>query len=349
MPKKKEQLKLMARYVGLLRTSFTGFVIRRTVESVDWEGNPISGLRPYFMQTLLIKPQPVELQALENTTKEVIEEHGKSARRAREAAEHKGRAFYLRFRVTHLCYMLREDPEWVPETLEEWEANKSSKLDIAVKLLLHHLGTDNRPPMKMDDKRTNSLVPNTTFVPTTPPSDAGPDRIVVYVAFPQNNNLIAQVLKLHGIECYAVNGLKSQGNRDKALGEFQQSERGGRRVLLLSNVGAVGLNIPGANILIVLDQLWSHQELMQLVGRVWRPPQPKDVIVYAPVLEHSTDMFLSVLSFTKAELLSAFTSGSKSLRKSQRLVTSFEVNCAKVIIYRPAVQTSPSAVFGGGR
>ena len=115
------------------------------------------------------------------------------------------------------------------------------------------------------------------------------------------------------------------------MDKFRHSDRDGPRVLLLSNVGMAGINLPEANILIALvsvslalfspvqltgckDQLWSHQDLTQLIGRVWRLPQKKDVIVYIPLLNDATDMFLSVLSFTKSQLLYAFTHATKDQR-----------------------------------
>lgn len=61
--------------------------------------------------------------------------------------------------------------------------------------------------------------------------------------------------------------------------------------------------------------MWSHQELLQLIGRIWRHPQKKQVLVYQPCLEHATDMFLSVLSFSKNALLTAFTRSSKETSK----------------------------------
>ncbi len=79
----------------------------------------------------------------------------------------------------------------MPSSLEEWEANKSTKLDALVKMLLHHLEEDNRAPLVLDEH--NNLVPDPTFVPTPRGPNSPPDRIVVYVAFPSNNPLIKAV------------------------------------------------------------------------------------------------------------------------------------------------------------
>jgi superfamily II DNA/RNA helicase len=60
------------------------------------------------------------------------------------------------------------------------------------------------------------------------------------------------VLKANGIKTLSIHGGLSQAVRSKRLEEFKSSGREGVRVLLISNVGAVGLNIAFANILIIL-------------------------------------------------------------------------------------------------
>ena len=136
---------------------------------------------------------------------------------------------------------------------------------------------------------------------------------------------------MHGIDCIEVNGSKSVNSRATYLDKFRTSTRDDKRVCLLSQVGTEGLNISEANILIILvhfflraqllrvadsllrsiqDTMWSRQEDTQLIGRVWRLPQDKNVIVYRLMMKDSTDILLNVISFTKMQLLQAFTSAS---------------------------------------
>ncbi len=128
-----------------------------------------------------------------------------------------------------------------------------------------------------------------------------------------------------------INGKKSMTARNTDLIAFKKAGREGPRVLILSNVGLTGLNIAEANILIILvssafadrlwllmlvqDNTWSRQEDAQLVGRVWRLPQTKDVIVYRMILKTLTDIFLNILSFTKAQILMAFLETSDNMSK----------------------------------
>jgi hypothetical protein len=105
----------------------------------------------------------------------------------------------------------------------------------------------------------------------------------------------------------------------------------------MSNIGLTGLNLPCANILIIVvsiffsqspalvlaispslmllqDSLWSATDEGQLIGRIYRPPQPKTVHIYRIVAADTQDVFLNNISFSKAAILDAFTGASPSLR-----------------------------------
>lgn len=61
-----------------------------------------------------------------------------------------------------------------------------------------------------------------------------------------------QVLKHNDIKVLSIHGGLKQPERVTMLEEFKRSGRDGARVLLISNVGSVGLNIAFANILIIV-------------------------------------------------------------------------------------------------
>lgn len=146
---------------------------------------------------------------------------------------------------------------FIPTTMAEWEAYPSTKLNAMVKLLLWHLEEDNRAPLRVSEdpqthELTNELEPVPEWVPQIRPAHSSPDRIIVFVAFPSNNYLVTAVLDLFGIQYIEVNGNKGTPARAVALETFKRSVRNGPRVLLLSGVGATGLNITEANITIAL-------------------------------------------------------------------------------------------------
>jgi hypothetical protein len=77
----------------------------------------------------------------------------------------------------------------LPESIAEWDATKSKKLDTLAKLVKHHLSQDGAPPMTVVDNELGSD-PN---IPSLPMPSGNPDKIVVYCAFPSNNELIRTV------------------------------------------------------------------------------------------------------------------------------------------------------------
>lgn len=60
------------------------------------------------------------------------------------------------------------------------------------------------------------------------------------------------MLKANGVKFLEVSGNITPSERVKRLKQFRASGRDGERVLILSNVGSVGLNIACANIVIIV-------------------------------------------------------------------------------------------------
>lgn len=50
--------------------------------------------------------------------------------------------------------------------------------------------------------------------------------------------------------------------------------------LLSTKAGGAGLNLIGANRLVLFDSDWNPANDLQAMGRVWRDGQEKDVVVY---------------------------------------------------------------------
>ena len=96
---KREQINSMQKYVYYLRDVFQGYTIRRTIDSVDWEGKPISGLRKYFEKRLLLSVKPEEKRELANTASDIMNEH-ETSRAAAIVAQAEGHvSFPLQLRL----------------------------------------------------------------------------------------------------------------------------------------------------------------------------------------------------------------------------------------------------------
>lgn len=139
------------------------------------------------------------------------------------------------------------------------------------------------------------------------------------------------MLKLHGIDVMTYHGGITQQQRAKVLDRFRSAEE--PRVLLVSNVGATGLNLDVASVLVILvrfhclkwsqphrrvlnqDTLWSAQDDSQLCGRVVRYPQPKHVHIYRPIAKNTSDVFLNNNSFGKEAIQQAFLGAAPQMRE----------------------------------
>ncbi|THG92497.1 hypothetical protein EW026_g8419 [Hermanssonia centrifuga] len=294
-----------------LKSKFDGHVIRRNHESVDRDGKPILGLPPYKQSILVLEACQKELEMLDDLT-DNAEERSKSSAPGMFTL-----SFYLGFRrgVTHWSFADPSASIPPPKTLAEWTSTKSTKLDAVVQIIKHHLANDDAA-MLHEVGDHNVLTPQADHVPRT--DIITPDKIVVYSAFTSHNAFIRQVFKVNGIDCMEITGAAPMAQRTKTLSAFRASGRDGPRVLIISQVGSVGLNIEFANVLVLLDSCWSAVEDLQTIGRLHRVPQSKQVIVYRPLLKGSADGWLFQNSHDKASVADAFTQSSERLRNTLR-------------------------------
>ncbi|EMD33391.1 hypothetical protein CERSUDRAFT_98506 [Gelatoporia subvermispora B] len=130
-----------------------------------------------------------------------------------------------------------------------------------------------------------------------------------------SNIFESKVLEVNDIQHVTLTGdTSNQDIYTEILNKFKQARRDEPRVLLMSMVGLVGLNIADANMLIIMDTLWSAQEDTQLVGHMWRHSQPKDIDVYCIDSKDTHDIFLNTISLSKV-VIQGFTGTLSRLRK----------------------------------
>ncbi|KAG2359931.1 P-loop containing nucleoside triphosphate hydrolase protein [Suillus spraguei] len=262
-----EYLPVMKKWMGRMREWFSPAVILRTIDSTDNAGKKILGLPPYHDHALKIKLLDWEMENLRNIARGYLDE----------------------------CPIVGMSKEWdaSPNT-------KSMKLDVLALLIKHHLESDGRQPLMIDESGRR-LVPNPTFaVGNTKPDQ--PDRIIIFSAFVTSNQAILDILDLHGIHALELNGQTPMKKRKETLDKFRSSTRpDGVRVLILSGVG--------------MDTLWSEQDDRQLRGRIYRHPQAKEVHVYRAIALKTADVFLNNISFSKGAMHEAFIGADKEFRK----------------------------------
>ncbi|KAH9841961.1 P-loop containing nucleoside triphosphate hydrolase protein, partial [Rhodofomes roseus] len=318
---KGEYVPMLEKTMEVCRRLFIGHIARRTLRSLDFAGQAISGLPDYHEIILPLKMSDAEMDLFERLAEEFAERSEKGKGRA-------GKDFYLGFRRS-LSHPANYPPSgWkIPQTKEEFDVQPSTKLRLAITIILYHLKKDQPVPLRRkygicfntDEMgkypKCNKLWPDEGYQYRSRGDPDHPDKIVMYSAFPANNAVLLRVLAFYDIKYLVLNGDVPANKRPLIIDQFKNGGRDDPRVLVMSSVGITGLNLPEASILIFLDTTWSALEDAQMTGRLWRLGQLKDVWVYRLLCLKTPDVYLNIMSYDKWIMHSAFVKADPRTRK----------------------------------
>ncbi|KAH6905669.1 hypothetical protein BKA70DRAFT_1225379 [Coprinopsis sp. MPI-PUGE-AT-0042] len=294
-----------------LREKFENRVIHRTKDSLDDMDRPLLHLPPIDIILFVIPLKSWELEHVDASVGDDILESITQATSAGLSTEN----FFLKERMGVVFPREKDSPLPVYKTRREWEADPPSKLNAVVLLIRHLLRSDDAPmPFTKDFEMVFPNIPDDKPAKQT-------RKILVFNEFPSFAPLIIQILKLYGINASAINGGLTYQQRAKVVDKFKTQP--GLRILILSKVGTVGLNLTEADVLIFLDQQWSEAENEQAIGRLYRQGQTRPVTVYHILASGSIDIFLYALAKSKGMMSEAFLSSaiaSVVSEKQKRLV-----------------------------
>ncbi|KAF9809724.1 hypothetical protein IEO21_07291 [Rhodonia placenta] len=203
-----------------VRARYDGYVVRRTLGSLDWEGKAISGLPPYAEHVLMLKLTGEEYRNLDTIANEAAELNPGGS-----IAYNSGKSFYLSVRRALLHPSCNAEYKWtMPTSREEWEATATAKISALITILKYHLEQDGRPPLvsvpvedpsrpqspssdtssdepaAYEERPANNLAPDPDAQPDPRDAHSKPDKIVVYVAFPSCFDPLLKILQMYGIE-----------------------------------------------------------------------------------------------------------------------------------------------------
>nr|QDO16321.1 DNA repair and recombination protein RAD54B [Lingulodinium polyedra] len=108
---------------------------------------------------------------------------------------------------------------------------------------------------------------------------ASDDGIVIVSGFTKSLERCAELCTRLGVPVEKLTGSTPIQARVEMVSAFN-ARRGCRAFLLSSRAGGVGLNIVGANRLIMLEPDWNPAVDLQAMGRVWRQGQTKPCFIY---------------------------------------------------------------------
>ena len=106
------------------------------------------------------------------------------------------------------------------------------------------------------------------------------DKIVLISNFTQTLDLFDKLCRSRNYGSLRLDGTLNVNKRQKLVDKFNDPEGEEFIFLLSSKAGGCGLNLIGANRLVLFDPDWNPAADQQALARVWRDGQKKDCFVY---------------------------------------------------------------------
>ncbi|EFW99916.1 DNA repair and recombination protein rad54 [Grosmannia clavigera kw1407] len=106
------------------------------------------------------------------------------------------------------------------------------------------------------------------------------DKIVLISNYTSTLDLFERLCRNRAYGCLRLDGTMNVSKRQKLVDRFNDPDGSEFIFLLSSKAGGCGLNLIGANRLVLFDPDWNPAADQQALARVWRDGQKKDCFVY---------------------------------------------------------------------
>lgn len=106
------------------------------------------------------------------------------------------------------------------------------------------------------------------------------DKIVVISNYTQTLDLVEKLCRQHKFGSLRLDGTMNINKRQKLVDKFNNPEGKEFVFLLSSKAGGCGINLIGANRLVLMDPDWNPASDQQALARVWRDGQKKSCFIY---------------------------------------------------------------------
>ncbi|KAK5957590.1 DNA-dependent ATPase protein rad54 [Knufia fluminis] len=106
------------------------------------------------------------------------------------------------------------------------------------------------------------------------------DKIVLISNYTQTLDVFEKLCRARSYGCLRLDGTMNVNKRQKLVDKFNDPNGEEFVFLLSSKAGGCGINLIGANRLILFDPDWNPAADQQALARVWRDGQKKDCFVY---------------------------------------------------------------------
>ncbi|KAI9658667.1 MAG: DNA-dependent ATPase protein rad54 [Bathelium mastoideum] len=106
------------------------------------------------------------------------------------------------------------------------------------------------------------------------------DKIVLISNYTQTLDIFEKLCRSRSYGCLRLDGTMNVNKRQKLVDKFNDPDGPEFVFLLSSKAGGCGINLIGANRLVLFDPDWNPAADQQALARVWRDGQKKDCFVY---------------------------------------------------------------------
>ncbi|XP_016954041.1 transcription termination factor 2 isoform X2 [Drosophila biarmipes] len=136
------------------------------------------------------------------------------------------------------------------------------------------------------------------------------DKAIVVSQWTSVLDILRDHLHKDSVPTLSLNGTIPVKNRQDIVNQFNDPNNPKRVLLLSLTAGGVGLNLIGANHLLLLDLHWNPQLEAQAQDRIYRVGQKKDVIIYKFMCVDTVEQRIKALQDKKLELANGVLTGS---------------------------------------
>ncbi|KAJ2612047.1 DNA-dependent ATPase protein rad54, partial [Coemansia sp. RSA 1365] len=106
------------------------------------------------------------------------------------------------------------------------------------------------------------------------------DKIVLISNYTQTLNLFETLCQARSYGYYRLDGSMTIGKRQTIVDRFNDPKDSAFVFLLSSKAGGCGINLVGANRLVLFDSSFNPADNLQACGRIWRDGQKKSCFIY---------------------------------------------------------------------
>lgn len=143
------------------------------------------------------------------------------------------------------------------------------------------------------------------------------DKAIVVSQWTSVLNILKPYIEKEGVATLSLDGSIPVKNRQDIVTEFNSSKSNKRILLLSLTAGGVGLNLVGANHLLLIDLHWNPQLEAQAQDRIYRVGQKKDVIIYKFMCKDTVEERIKALQDHKLELANGVLTGARAAEGSK--------------------------------